>query len=79
MQDQSTLLEETWSQLFLLNASYWPIDLGVLVLRIYTGRSSQELTVSTSVSYIAKSMSFIFDPVADVLDSSLFLWNPLVL
>ena len=60
IQDQSTLLEETWSQLFLLNASYWPVDLGVLVLRIYTGRSNQELIVSSLNEGIKKWRNMIF-------------------
>ena len=31
--DQATVLEEAWPELFLLTASYWPVDLGVLLLR----------------------------------------------
>ena len=32
-EDQQVLLEESWSELFLLNAAYWPIDIAVLLLR----------------------------------------------
>ena len=40
------LLEETWSELFLLSAAYWPIDVGVLVLRMYTADGQHSTVVS---------------------------------
>ena len=44
--DQVALLEETWSELFLLSAAYWPIDVGVLVLRMYTADGQHSTVVS---------------------------------
>lgn len=46
--DQVALLEETWSELFLLSAAYWPIDVGVLVLRMYTSDGQHTSVVSIS-------------------------------
>ncbi|XP_074657357.1 nuclear receptor subfamily 2 group E member 1-like [Tubulanus polymorphus] len=41
-EDRHILLAETWHELFLLNAAYWPIDIAILMLRMTPGSAESK-------------------------------------
>lgn len=43
--DQVALLETTWSELFLFSTAYWPVDIGIIILRMYTNQASESVFV----------------------------------
>ena len=71
-QDQDAILRHVWNELFLLHASYWPIDVSALIRRaLASSKSSNNLhTVSTSL-LLRRSLELCQNLQLDAVELSL--------